>query len=94
MASDILQSIGRKLTSFFTGSSNLDHNDASSRQDISSLAIGFLDSSISLLSLTLPLFTGMALVQNDLGDAIDQVFSKLFNNTPNINVYANKLYIH
>ena len=76
MVSDILQSIGRKLTSFFTGSSNLDHNDASSRQDISSLAVGFLDTSVTILSFALPLFTSVVLVRDDLDDAIDQVFSK------------------
>ena len=76
MASDILQSIGRNLKRFFTGSSTLDHNDASSRQDISSLALGFLDASVSILSFTLPLFTSVALAQNDLGPALESVFSK------------------
>ena len=76
MASDILQSIGRKLANFFSGSSTLDHDDASSRQDISSLAVGFLDTSVSILSFALPLFTSVALARNDLGDALDTVFSK------------------
>ena len=76
MASDVLQSIGRKLTNFFSGSSTLDHNDASSRQDISSLAVGFLDASVSILSFALPLFTSVALARNDLGPALESVFSK------------------
>ena len=89
MARNILESIGKKFRQFFIGPIRSSHSDASSRQDIRSLAIGLLDSSISLLSLTLPLFTGIALVQNDIGDAIEQVFSKIFSNTLNINVYAN-----
>ena len=76
MASEILQSIGRKITNFFFGSSTLDHNDASTRQGISSLAVGFLDASVSILSFTLPLFTSVALARNDLGSALDTVFSK------------------
>ena len=76
MASDILQSIGRNLANFLTGSSNLDHNDALSRQDISSLAVGFLDTSVSLLSFALPFFTSVALARNDLAPALESVFSK------------------
>ena len=52
-------------------------NDASSRQDQSSLSIGLLDTSTSLLTLLLPLITGVLLVRNDIGDAIDQILSKL-----------------
>ena len=81
MASDILQSIGRKITNSFTGSSTLNQNDASSRQDISSLAIGFLDTSVSILTFALPLFTSVALARNDLGDSLESVFSKSFINT-------------
>ena len=85
MASEILQSIGRKITNFFIGSSNLEHNDASSRQDITSLALGFLDVSVSILSFTIPLFTSVALARNDLGPALNTVFSKYLGNT--ITVY-------
>ena len=76
MTKDILQSIGRKLIHFFTGSSSSDYYDASSRQDISSLALAIFDSSMSILALILPLFTSVALARNDLGDALDQVISK------------------
>lgn len=76
MTNNILQSLGRKLQQFFIGFSNSRHKDASSRQDISSLTLGVLDSSISILALVIPLFSSVVLVRDDLGDAIDQVFSK------------------
>ena len=76
MLRNILQSIERKLQQIFVRSSNLGQNNSSSRQDISSLAIGFLDTSTNLLVLTLPLIINIALVRNDLEDAIDQVLSK------------------
>ena len=76
MIANILQSLRRKLQQFFIGFSNSRHKDASSRQDISSLTLGVLDSSISILALVIPLFSSVVLVRDDLGDAIDQVFSK------------------
>ena len=76
MTSNLLHSIGRKLQQFFIGLSTPGHKYASSRQDISSLTLGFLGSSINVLALVLPLFTSVTLVRDDLGDAIDQVFSK------------------
>ena len=76
MTRNILLSIERKLQQFFIRSKTSGYKDASSRQDNSSLPIAFLDSSINILALVLPLFTRVVLVRDDLDDAIDQVFSK------------------
>ena len=58
---NIIQSVGRKLQQFFIGSSRSGHKTAASRQDITSLSLGFLSSTTNVLALLLVIAYALAL---------------------------------
>ena len=58
---NILQSISRKVQQFFIGSSRSGHKAAASRQDITSLSLGFLSSTTNVLALLLVITYALAL---------------------------------
>ena len=58
---NILQSISRKVQQFFIGSSRSGHKAAASRQDITSLRLGFLSSTTNVLALLLVIAYALAL---------------------------------